>query len=282
MNLRVTLFLWTIIQASVSLDACTLWGAAGTNASGGTIVIKNRDWKPDHRQVLKMKRPNKGYAYFGICTVYEGTSTEGLAAGVNEKGLTAFTAAASAIPSSMWKDAPVKRSFTTGLLTDYASCDEILAKKDAIFSALRPAFIMIADRKKILMVEVGLKGKYAVKTVENDVVVHANHFHDESLAEFNIKVSESSLKRFERITHLMKTTPRPFTTESFAVMSKDQNDGPDNSLWRTGKIARTLASWIVESPARGAQKLRVVIVNPGQEEQTHTFVLDDKFWKETQ
>lgn len=284
MSIRVRPFIAVIVFvfASASLDACTLWGAAGTNAAGGTIVIKNRDWKPDHMQVLKMKRPDKGHAYFGICTVYEGTSTEGLAAGVNEKGLTAFTAAASAIPSSMWKDAPVKRSFTTGLLTDYASCDEILAKKDAIFSSLRPAFIMIADRKKILMVEVALKGKYAVKTVENDVVVHANHFHDESLAEFNFKVGETSLKRFERITHLMKTTRRPFTTESFAALSKDQNDGPDNSLWRTGKIARTLASWIVESPARGAQKLRVVLVNPGQEEKMHSFVLDEKFWREAQ
>ncbi len=282
MNVRVPFLLWVMIQTSASLNACTLWGAAGTSASGGTIVIKNRDWKPDHMQVLKMRRGKTGYAYFGLCTVYEGTSTEGLAAGVNEKGLTAFTAAASTIPSSMWKEEPVKRSFTTGLLTDYANCDEILAKKDAIFSSLRPAFIMIADRKKILMVEVALKGKYAVKTVDNDVVVHSNHFHDPSLSEFNVKVGESSLKRFYRITHLMKTTPRPFTTESFAALSKDQNDGPDNSLWRTGKIARTLASWIVESPARGAQKLRVLIANPGQQEQTHCFVLDEKFWKETE
>ena len=30
-----------------SSHACTLWGAAGSEASGGTIVSKNRDWKPD-------------------------------------------------------------------------------------------------------------------------------------------------------------------------------------------------------------------------------------------
>jgi len=270
-----------ILSSAGNLNACTLWGAAGTNASGGTIVLKNRDWKPDHTQVLRMRRSEKGHAYFGLCTVYAGKSTEGLVAGVNEKGLTAFTATASTIPKSMWEDQPVKRSFTSALLTDYATCDEVLAKKDAIFPSLRPAFIMIADRDKILMVEVALKGKYAVKTVENDVVAHSNHFLDKSLAEFNIKTGESSLKRFERITHLMRISPLPFTSETFAVMSKDQHDGPDNSLWRTGRAARTLASWIVETPSHGASKLWVVIANPGEKEQAHTFVLDQKFWRET-
>jgi hypothetical protein len=33
------------------LQACTLWGAAGELvAGGGTLVAKNRDWPPDHRQ----------------------------------------------------------------------------------------------------------------------------------------------------------------------------------------------------------------------------------------
>jgi hypothetical protein len=41
-------------------NACTLWGVAGQDASDGTIVSKNRDWKPDHTQVLKMRRDEKG------------------------------------------------------------------------------------------------------------------------------------------------------------------------------------------------------------------------------
>ncbi len=278
----ISVCLAVLLGDSADLKACTLWGAAGSDASGGTIVLKNRDWKPDHVQVLKMHRGEKGYAYFGICTVYPGKSPEGLAAAVNEKGLSVFTAAAGCIPKSMWEDRPVKRDFVKGLLSDYATCDEVLAKKDAIFPALRPAFVMIADRKMILMVEVGLDGKYAVKAVENGVVAHSNHFLDKSLTEFNFKVEETSLTRFDHITQLLKTGRRPFNTESFAVMSKDQHDGPNNSLWRTGPVARTLATWIVETPARGAPKLRVVIANPGQEEQTHSFVLDEKFWKETE
>lgn len=279
---RVAFLFIAVILTSVDLGACTLWGAAGTSASGGTVVSKNRDWKPDHTQVLRMHRGEKGHAYFGLWTVYAEKSTEGLVAGVNEKGLTVFTAAAGSIPKGMWEDRPVRRSFTGALLADYASCDEVLAKRDAIFPALRPVFIMISDRKKILSVEVGLGGKYAVKTIEDDVVAHANHFLDDSLAEFNINVGESSPKRFERISHLLKMSPRPFTAECFSAMGKDQHDGPDNSLWRTGKIARTLASWIVETPAHGAPKLRVVIANPGQPEQIRSFVLDERFWAEAQ
>ncbi len=262
------------------LHACTLWGAAGSDALGGTIVCKNRDWKPDHVQVLKMRRSAEGYAYFGLGTVYGDKSSEGVAAGVNEKGLTAFTAATS-LPSSMWKDQRVNRNVTSFLLQGYASCDEVLAKRDAIFSAMRPAFIMIADRRKILMVEVGLGGKYALKTIENGVVAHANHFLDETLAEFNVNVGESSRTRQDRIQQLLTISPKPCTTDTFAVMSKDQHDGPDNSLWRTGKVARTLSSWIVENPAQGAPRLRVVITNPGQKEETQVFVLDERFWRET-
>lgn len=261
------------------LRACTLWGAAGRAASGGTIVSKNRDWKPDHIQVLKMCRGEGGHAYFALCTVYEGKDTEGVAAGVNECGLTVFTAAAGSLPASRWKDRPLVRSVTVALLRGHATCDGILADRERLFPSMRPVFIMISDRSKILVVEVGLDGKYAVKEVADGVVAHANHYLDERLAEFNIDVGASSARRQERIAHLLDAAPRPLTVESFAAMGRDQDDGPDNSLWRTGKIARTLASWIVETPASGAPRLRVVIVNPGRPEETHVHILDERFWK---
>jgi hypothetical protein len=261
------------------LNACTLWGAAGTNAAGGTIISKNRDWKPDHTQVLKMRRGGKGCAYFGLYA--EGGTEPGIKEGVNEKGLTVITSSASSIPKSMRDNQPGKHGVISALLSGYANCNEVLAKKDAIFPNARTMFVMISDRKKILMVEVGLEGKYALRTVENGPVVHTNHFLEKKLAEFNIKIGSNSATRLERIAHLMKVPSKPCTTESFAVMSKDQHDGPDKSLWRTGKNERTLASWIVETPAHGAPKLRVVIANPGQQEETRAFILDQKFWRET-
>lgn len=264
---------------SANLNACTLWGAAGKDASGGTIISKNRDWAPDHTQELKMRRGGKGYAYFGLYAA--GNDEPGIKAGVNEKGLSVITASASSIPKSQRDNQPGKQGVISRLLSGYATCDEVLSKKDEIFPNTRTMFIMISDRKKILMVEVGLKGKYAVKTISTSPVGHTNHFLEKSLAEFNIKIGTSSPKRLERITQLLKMLQKPFTTESFATISRDKNDGPDNSLWRTGKSSCTLASWIVETPASGAAKLRVVIANPGEKEQTLSFVLDQKFWRET-
>jgi len=281
---RHTMKIATFIHAAVfvllstsPLDACTLWGAVGTNAAGGTIISKNRDWKPDHTQALKMRRGSKGHAYFGLYAV-DGTEP-GIKEGVNEKGLTVMTASASCIPKSTRDNQPGRHGVISRLLSGCANCDEVLAKQE-IFSGARATFVMISDPKKILMVEVGLEGKYAIRTVATGPVVHTNHYLEKKLAEFNIKIGSSSATRFDRITHLMKTPSTPCTTESFVTISRDQHDGPDNSLWRTGKNERTMASWIIETPARGAPKLRVVIANPGEQEQTHSFVLDQKFWKE--
>ena len=268
-----------VLSFTDDLSACTLWGAAGTNAPNGTIISKNRDWRPDHTQRLKIRRREKGYVYFGLYA--EGGTEPGIKEGVNEKGLTVITASASSIPKSMRENQPGKHGVISTLLSSYANCDEVLAKKDTIFPSTRTMFIMISDQKKIVMVEVGLEGKYALKTIGSGSVVHSNHFLEKTLSEFNVKIGPSSAARLERVTHLMKVSPKPCTIESFAAISRDQHDGPDNSLWRTGKNERTLASWIVETPAGGAPRLRVVIANPGQQEQTHTFVLDQKFWRET-
>jgi len=277
---RVTgLVVVSLLVSAGNLHSCTLWGASGKAASGGTIMSKNRDWAPDHSQELKMRRIVTGYAYFGLYAV--GGTEPGLKAGVNEKGLSVITAAAGSIPKSLRDRQPGKQGVISRLLSELASCDEVLAKKEEIFSRARAMFVMIADRKKILVVEVGLDGKYALKTVEDGIAVHTNHFLERSLSEFNVKVGSSSAKRLQRITELMTMSPRPFTTELFVAMSRDQNDGPDNSLWRTGKSSRTLASWIIEIPSHGDPKLRVMLANPGEPERTRDFVLNETFWKET-
>jgi len=46
-------------------------------------------------------------------------------------------------------------------------------------------------------------------------------------------------------------------------------------------ISQTIASWIVENPAHGPPKLRVVLVNPGQPDTLQSFVLDTAFWQAT-
>ena len=150
------------------LNACTLWGSAGTNASGGTIISKNRDWKPDHTQVLKLHRGPGSYAYFGLYA--EGNNEPGLKGGVNEKGLTVVTATASSIPEASRAKQPGKRGALAILLANYATCDEIVARLEAIFPRTRTGFFLIADRRKILVVEVGLDGKFAHRLVERGSV----------------------------------------------------------------------------------------------------------------
>ena len=263
-----------------NLNACTLWGMVCTNAAGGTILSKNRDWKPDHTQVLKMNRSGKGYAYFGLYAV--GGTEPGIKEGVNEKGLTVVTASASSIPQSKRDNQPGKHSVISKLLSGYSSCDEVLAKKDEIFSVTRAMFIMISDSTKILVVEVGLEGQYAIKTIETGSAVHTNHFLEEKLSVFNTKIGSSSATRLERITELLKTASPSHTIESFSKISRDQHAGPDNSLWRTGQNGATLSSWIIETPSHDRPKLKVVMANPGKPEETHTFVLDQKFWSEKQ
>jgi hypothetical protein len=126
-----------------------------------------------------------------------------------------------------------------------------------------------------------LLGRYAVKVTESGAVAHSNHYLENSMAEFNQQISTSSETRVRRIAELLKTTPKPCDTASFAVMSEDRHDGANNSLWRTGKTgSRTLSSWIIETPAQGPPKLRVLLTNPGQPEETNQFVLDEKFWTE--
>lgn len=263
--------------AAQDAKACTLWGEAGTNATG-TIISKNRDWEPNQTQILKMHRTSTGYAYFGLYA--EGGEKPGLKQGVNEMGLTVVTAAASSLPKEL-RDAETDRHGVLGLLlSGYATCDEVLAKKETIFPKCRAGFIMISDREKILVVETGLHGRYAVRTVENGPATHTNHYLEKSLDDFNIKIGSSSATRLARVTDLLRASPAPCDTATFAAISRDQHDGPNNSLWRTGKGIRTMSSWIVETPAEGAPKLRVVLANPGEAEMTNTFVLDKKFWKE--
>lgn len=264
---------------SMSSNACTLWGVAGKDASGGTIVSKNRDWKPDNTQVLKMRRDGQGYAYFGLYA--EGDDEPGLKQGVNEKGLAVMTATASSIPKATRQAQSGKGGLMSTLLTHYATCDEVLADQKKLFSDRKPQFLLISDRKKIITLEVGLHGRYAVKVTESGPVAHTNHYLEDSMAEFNQQISASSETRVRRITELLKTASKPCDTASFAVMSKDQHDGANNSLWRTDTTgSRTLSSWILETPAQGPPKLRVLLANPGQPEETQQFVLDEKFWTE--
>ena len=262
------------------LLACTLWGAAGADVGevgGGTLISKNRDWAPDHHQVLKKVRPKKGWAYFGLFA--EGNGDPGLKAGVNERGLTIVSASSSSLPRRVRDQQPDMHGVMVKILTDYASVDALIANADKVFSQSRANFFLVSDHSKVLTVEVGLNGKYALKLNDSGTTTHTNHYLDPELAsQTPQKIGESSRTRFQRINSLLGQSTAPYTLAQFSGLSRDRNDGPDNSLWRNGKET-TLASWIVATPTQSAPRLHVVLANPGEAEVTHDLVLDEKFWK---
>ena len=87
--------------------------------------------------------------------------------------------------------------------------------------------------------------------------------------------------RLSRIGELLDGQSAPFNQEDFIAFSRDRNDGPDDSLWRTGGKpdgTRTLASWIVSLPPEAPPELFFRLANPGEPEQTMRLTLDRPFW----
>ena len=260
---------------ATDLRACTLW-AAVVPETGGTIISKNRDWKADHTQELKFNRKGR-YAYFGLYAV--GNDQPGLKQGVNEQGLCVVTATAGSIPEATREQHRSKRGGAMStLLANYATCDQVLADAEKLFSNRSPSYLMISDRAKIITVEIGLDGRYAVKVTQTGHAAHTNHFVMPELADCNLKTGEGSETRYKRISELLENADGLLDIAAFAKMSKDRNAGNRDSLWRTGKGSVTLSSWILETPAKGDARLRVLMANPGEPEKEMHFVLNQEFW----
>ncbi len=259
--------------------ACTLWAAAGEKVRGqGTILAKNRDYKPEKSE-LRLIIPDKGFKYLGIFPV-EGSGFQGLVAGVNEKGLAIVSATAGSI--SKTKRNKGTKGLNERILASFESVDSVTADT-AMLKKSHPVFYMVADKNKAAVIEVATDGKTAVKTVENGILFHTNHYLDELLTNANEKIGTSSLKRLDRIGYLLKNHSEQFSMEDFILFGSDTAEGPDNSIWRTGgspKKERTLATWIVLIPKQGNPELYIKFANPGQPEFELDMKLDTSFWTE--
>lgn len=246
--------------------ACTLWSANGDAVDhSGSLIVKNRDWEPDHRQELKHMVPDTGYQYIGIFAIDGDYS--GLKAGLNEKGLVVVSASASSIPMRERKLMPGTHQLLMKLLTSCSSVDEALGKTSLLVG---PRFLMLADKHKVASVEIGPGGTVSIQAKENGSIYHTNHYVDDQMAVFNRKIGESSRVRYERIGELLDNTGRPYDLETFVAFSHDRIAGDDNSIFRTGSTAkkpRTLAVWAVSLPRNQPAELYVEIMNPGEAEQ---------------
>jgi hypothetical protein len=243
-------------------EACTLFAAAGESVKGGgTLIAKNRDWRPDHTQTLRLVSPKAGHRYYGLYA--EGNDEPGLKAGINEKGLVVVSATSS-IPTKARRAMPATKGLLRKLLAASATVDEALGHGEWF---LGPRYLLIADRRKAAIIEIGPEGRYTVSTTDRSVLYHTNHYVVPDLASANPKkVSPSSLERYRRIAELLPQGSR-FGLEDFIRISEDRSGGPDNSLWREGSkptSTRTLAAWIVHLPAAGEPQIYVKIANPNR------------------
>lgn len=255
--------LWFLsIQPS---EACTLWGAAGDAvAGGGTLVAKNRDWAPDHRQELVILRPSEGY--WSVALMAVGNDEPGIKAGVNEKGLVIVSATAGQFPSAERKKIQQKKELMRHFLATCASVEEVLKHSELM---RRPAFYLVGDRTEVAVIEIAPDGLRSVTRTGSGTLRHTNHYCAIEPPDLKRKPGASSRQRYARIEELLKTQEKPFDLDGFIRFSEDRNAGPDNSIWRTGSDPakqRTLATWLVAVPPSGSPQLYLKTANPGEPE----------------
>ncbi|MDF2502112.1 MAG: peptidase acyl-coenzyme A:6-aminopenicillanic acid acyl-transferase [Anaerosporomusa subterranea] len=262
--------------SGIPAQACTLWAANGnTVEGGGSLIVKNRDWSPDHQQNVKLITPDHGYRYMGLFTP-DGLH-KGLKAGINEKGLVVVSATAGSIPAKERNGMKYTHALSVRLLKECSSVEEAIAKTNLFVG---PQILMIADRQKVATIEIGPEGNFYVMLKENGAIFHTNHYIAEAMLEFNRISAPSSQKRYSRIGELLNSAAQPYDLDTFITFSKDQNDGADNSIFRTGstpKKTRTMAVWAVSIPQSMSPELYVRILNPGEAERVLRINTEDVF-----
>jgi isopenicillin-N N-acyltransferase like protein len=273
----IFLVLFPVLGPSAQAWACTLWAAAGSRVQGGGVLLaKNRDMPPDHRQELRLVKPPGGFRYFGL--VAANSDEPGVKAGVNEKGLVIVDAAASCAPQWERDRLPEVPLLNEKILAACADVDAVL-RRALMFCS--PAYYLVADRSKAVLLEVDLKGQRSVTTLTQGALTHTNHYLCADFTDSNRKINPGSRVRLERIRDLLARHPQPLTLADFIGFSGDRRDGPDHSIWRSGgspRKIRTLASWIVRLPPDGVPTLYVKLANPGEPPVTRQFRLDASFW----
>lgn len=169
---------------------CTAFGII-TNT--GTIIGKNRDYNYN-KQKFELIYPNKQFInwydndYNHRNKFYALLSNNDVKMGVNQYGLTA-------IEEDPLYPAEFNRKYIQpingnaegmllyGILQNFSTIDEIIPYIKSIFSIAAPNFYQIADKHKILIVEVGFSQNnsdrtrpYLYKIIEspNDYFVHSN------------------------------------------------------------------------------------------------------------
>ncbi|MFB9156795.1 carcinine hydrolase/isopenicillin-N N-acyltransferase family protein [Chromobacterium violaceum] len=158
------------------------------------------------------------------------------------------------------------------MLRDYGSLDDVASAADKLFAQARPVFLLLADAGGLMQVEIGQHGRYRLIRQQSGTLAHTNHYADTSLLDGAQTIGPSSQARLERIRFLLDQHPA-HTLSEFERLSRDRHDGPDNSLWRSGR-EHTLAGWRIALPAGAPPRLQLTLANPGHAERDGDYALD--------
>lgn len=266
-------FFILVVSLARHSDACTLWAAVGDIVAGnGTLIAKNRDWKPDHVQDLRIVHPAKGYSSITLNAV--GGSEPGIKAGINQHGLVIISATAGQFPRAERSHSKQKPGLMRSLLEECATVQDVLRETERF---KRPVFYLIADRTTIALLEIDINGRVHIEQRHSGVLTHTNHYRYLD-TRTSRPPAPSSTARLDRIDQLVKEQKNKFTLDDFIQFSNDRTAGPDNSIWRSGSSpgkARTLASWIVSLKQHESPLLYLKTADPGQAEKTCVLKVSD-------
>ncbi len=257
---KLLLALFLLLYSTGAALACTLFGATGIKVEGGgTIAVKNRDWSPSFQQV-SLVTPPAGYRYYALLA---GKKAGFNAGGINEKGLFVAMSTVGSIPKEIRKTYPKFRTaegkrINDYILAHYGTVLEVVDSDAQIWA--EPVNFILADKDSLAIIEVLPGGKKSVTYQENGIVYHTNHYVDKNTMCGNKKIGKSSLTRYNRIRELLTNQIGKFTVSDFWTMSKDENAGPNNSIFRTGskpKGTRTIAELVANLPKDGNFSLEI-------------------------
>ncbi|MGN1149442.1 MAG: carcinine hydrolase/isopenicillin-N N-acyltransferase family protein [Sutterella sp.] len=249
----------SVLLMSASANACTVFAATGPEfvQGGGTLISKVRDER-SFKHVVKTVKPEQGYAYTGL---FNGKKQK-FNMGVNEKGFVVFRTTTGSVPKEVRKQYKRYKSEDgfdgqEFLIRNCATVDEAL-KHVEVFSK-EPTNYMMADAKKIAVVEVLPGGRHVVTVRDRGTLAHTNHYITKDSFECNVVSSQSSQVRLNRIRKLLDTTAKPFSIQDFINFTENKNDGPDDSIFRLGTpgkdVSTTLATMAVYIPETGAPEI---------------------------
>jgi len=221
--LPVVLLAWVFsFPLPKNIQACTLFGAAGSAVEGGGVLVgKTRDLPAEAEQILIRETTASGYAYLGIASKKNSRIT----AGGNEKGLVILNASASSVAPRPRSHLPIEN-----VLGRAASVEEalIIFREEGMRS---PIHYLLADPRHLALLEVFNAERFETQKASDGILVHTNHYIFPSLSGLNGKAGKSSAARLSRIQYLMNGPP--FTASQFLSFAQDHLNGPgDLSICR--------------------------------------------------